>query len=153
MNKKGSVTELVEISTRIKYESQSWTGYNPGLVQDLDESVHALEQNQAQLRSQVAKLSAEWLHNIVVVGVGVVAFGLFITLWVAMGTSWRDAKKAAEQGINKELIKDEKGYEKRLQNEYNAKYNELRAALEREDFEKLGYIKETVLGKTVWVKR
>jgi hypothetical protein len=152
-NEKGSLTQLVELSTRVKYESQSWTGYNPGLIQSLDDSIHTLEEAQSYQRRQLEVLSATWFKHLIAITLGVIVFGLFITLWVAMGTSWNNEKKAVANDIRKELKADEKAYRKQLDAEYDAKYRTLTSALEKEDFEKLGYTKETVLGRTVWIKR
>jgi hypothetical protein len=144
-NNKNGITEIVTLTTRIKHESQFWQGYDPTLVDKLVNTVDKLEDNISYDQKRLQILGTNWFKYLIGCAVITGVIFLFITLWVAMGTSWRDAKKAVTNEVRKELQADEKTYRSDLKKEYQTD-------LENYNFEKFGFKKDTVFGKTIWYK-
>jgi hypothetical protein len=146
MAKKLKITDIVAKAERLKTECNSLQGYNPTLVEDLYNDVIRIEDEYGDLIQDYRISNKRDLYSIIkyslIAILITIIMGSFITLWVAMGTSWRDELVTARNGLEKE-------YDSKIEH----KITELQNYLEKEQFQYLGYEKENIFGKTVWYKK
>jgi hypothetical protein len=144
--KKITVTELVSDITQLKTECMALESYKPALIEKVYDDIMLVENQWAESISKTAEKISDNRHQTIQIGlvatIIAIALGSFITLWVAMGTTWRNELNAAKKQLETEYVDKTKKTQKELQ-----------TYLEKEQFQNLGYTQETVFGKTVWYKK
>jgi hypothetical protein len=141
-----TVSSLVSKATELKSECMALSSYRPELIEGLYEDVMKVESQWGEMIQDNYRNRNNNFHSTlttcIMTGIIAIAIGAFITLWVAMGTTWRNAEKAAVKQLEKQYTTQTRDETKRLQ-----------TYLEKEQFQYLGYEKQVIFGKEVWVKK
>jgi hypothetical protein len=100
--KKPLLANLFEVSNRIQYESQYWTGYDPNLINKLNEEVRRIELNYSDIYSELVEHRKRYKTSLSKFTIVMACITLFIGFCVYAGTHWRDAYKVAYNKIRAE---------------------------------------------------